>query len=445
MKDYSNTTLVPLKGIFGCYLKSNDGVSKNVKKKLGKIGILYIQKEIAGESRVLFKLQNDQVVTSEFSYINFYSEDQAIISTFYGESKYINVNFSTGQISPEFRDVLYPLFFGKDNRLFEIDTDGNFLYNDFYYPGCKMKGDLSYKYLAVMDKDGKVGIMEKNGKLYYPCKFDSAEGLSLNSFKIDKKYIYQIHDSISKKLILKFSDQEIEIGDVEEPTLTRLKEGYFSIYDKGTNKSFVYQINKDNSAIKEVGLYNDKITKIVIDNKKEKDNVYFINENATNLYTKGGVCLLSSCSKIEANYISDKKGEKEDLLFCYKQNINDEECLGVYSSSFEKVVLDPNLKCHNVSIGRSLLTEDNTINFLTSKLVVEDDKKKEKWGIVDSEGKIIQDFVNDDIRHNNKFFKDEDGFLKSSDSYLKSESILKGFSTYFSIVQPFINSYASLL
>ena len=341
--------------------------------------------------------------------------------------------------------MLYPLFFGKDNRLFEIDTDGNFLYNDFYYPGCKMKGDLSYKYLAVMDKDGKVGIMEKNGKLYYPCKFDSAEGLSLNSFKIDKKYIYQIHDSISKKLILKFSDQEIEIGDVEEPTLTRLKEGYFSIYDKGTHKSFVYQINKDNSAIKEVGLYNDKITKIVIDNKKEKDNVYFINENATNLYTKGGVCLLSSCSKIEANYISDKKGEKEDLLFCYKQNINDEECLGVYSSSFEKVVLDPNLKCHNVSIGRSLLTEDNTINFLTSKLVVEDDKKKEKWGIVDSEGKIIQDFVNDDIRHNNKFFKDEDGFLKSSDSYLKSESILKGFSTYFSIVQPFINSYASLL
>ena len=155
--------------------------------------------------------------------------------------------------------------------------------------------------------------------------------------------------------------------------------------------------------------------------------------------------MLSSCSKIEANYISDKKGEKEDLLFCYKQNINDEECLGVYSSSFEKVVLDPNLKCHNVSIGRSLLTEDNTINFLTSKLVVEDDKKKEKWGIVDSEGKIIQDFVNDDIRHNNKFFKDEDGFLKSSDSYLKSESILKGFSTYFSIVQPFINSYASLL
>ena len=265
------------------------------------------------------------------------------------------------------------------------------------------------------------------------------------NFKIDKKYIYQIHDSISKKLILKFSDQEIEIGDVEEPTLTRLKEGYFSIYDKGTHKSFVYQINKDNSAIKEVGLYNDKITKIVIDNKKEKDNVYFINENATNLYTKGGVCLLSSCSKIEANYISDKKGEKEDLLFCYKQNINDEECLGVYSSSFEKVVLDSNLKCHNVSIGRSLLTEDNTINFLTSKLVVEDDKKKEKWGIVDSEGKIIQDFVNDDIRHNNKFFKDEDGFLKSSDSYLKSESILKGFSTYFSIVQPFINSYASLL
>lgn len=395
MAKYINTSLHPGKITFGYGLRNYEN-NKIIRNKFGKIKIDYPLRPNSKAHKETFTLTNKSGTSSEFDNLEFYTNKQAIACNKRNKT-YINVNFATGEISPEFKMTFSGLYYDKNNKYFTLDEKGNTIYTDYEYID---EGDFYYysrDFLPVKGENGKIGFLNYGLKEVCPCIFDKFENIEMSKLKfhVNSSYIFE---KDSKNFIV-LSNGKLSLKEKIENFELFTSQNCIQLYDKDKNKTSIYRYKNDK--FEKVDEIDDKIEKVVDFEKNPPKGIYSSASTEYNSYyvssdtTTGRVYdaqtrefLLDGRKEIEVNNAS---GER---LFQFKESIDGKDYIGVYDLDKNKIIIDPKDKFTKIDydLNSTNKKDDGTLIFLAEKEVTENGNTDNYWGIIDSNGKTLVDF-----------------------------------------------------
>ena len=288
-----------------------------------------------------------------------YTREQGLFAT--KDHKFVNINFESGEISPEFKKLVGDLCVDNDNRVFRLERDGKTTYSDYHVtPDTRQSG---YNGRAIVfNEDGKSGLIDEKFNVIIPFNYDS--------------FSYDVLDFVNPKLVAAITDGRADFYLDGRQILSSpmLKSSYIGRSDKDLfyvledeNTRAVYDIKGGKA--KKVGTITEQVEAI----KRVEDKVMAV--------TRSGVFELNGKTKkiFEGNMGEFATDEGGQHVVVVEENGKQ----GLYSLSKEKMVVKPDYD--KVDPVYSSVDKGN---YLVSKR----DGQKQLWGVVNEKGEEVVPF-----------------------------------------------------
>lgn len=278
----------------------------------------------------------------------------------------------------EDKDKFY-LIYEKDNKYGVIEDENTIINNEY--------DNIEYdnlNQLFIVKKDGKYGIVKLNGETLISCLYDEIdiEGIYIYALKNEEQTIFntsgeKIEDQKYKSVYnVENTNYKITINDenkygvLDENNNSIISNNYFYIGYLGNNYFVVSGQNGKNGIIDNKG-------DVILDTKY--DTIEKIED--TNLI---------DAVEINTNTITLFNNEMKELNKMSNANIFVEKnYIRIYSNKEQKYF---NSKGEEKS-NKEILSQNKIFS----------DVKDGKWGFVDSNGKVIVDYIYDDVTEQNSY------------------------------------------
>lgn len=308
-----------------------------------------------------------------------------------------------------------------------------------------------------VEKNGKYGIIDLSGKELLPCEYDSVSALEgvKNSLKISKEGKFGIANTEGKVIVtVEYSDIQGMGTDNKEGFIVKSNDGKYGVVDFSNNKiletkydevakiygnSFYVvkqngnQVLVDKDGIEVLKSGFDEITAILKNTENgviyKKNNKYGVmkttgevtleasydelKETKSGIFIakkdgKYGVIDLENNSKVEFKYNAISYNEKADLYITEDEKFNNEILDNTYTVKLTGILIDLDSEKGYLELRQDdeykyynfKFEEKKEADIFTSNTLFLS-KKDGKYGFIDKEGKVIVDYIYDDVTSQN--------------------------------------------
>ncbi len=305
----------------------------------------------------------------------------------------------------------------KDGKYGIIDIDGKEILATEYESIETLKG---LENSILVKKDGKVGLVNKSGNKIIDTEYKSIENIDNNY-----KHGYIVTNSDGKKGIISYTGNEV-LGTKYDNIIKSYNENYFAVEENGkqtvidnTGKTIlkdgydsISQVNSDGIVFVKDKKYGFMDFKGKVKVEAEYENLKEINTGILRAKKDGKYGLIDIDEKQKLAFeFSDIYYEEEIGLYITE---NDKYNVSILDSDF-KVQLKGILSELNVEAGYMKLRIGNEYKYYNFKFEEKDvkeilssntlyvSKKDEKYGFVDKEGNVVVDYIYDEAQEQNKY------------------------------------------
>ena len=308
----------------------------------------------------------------------------------------------------------------KDGKYGLIDLTGKEILACDYEKITAVEG---IKEAFKVQKDGKVGIVNQEGKELVAVNYQDARALGKDS---QDGFIVQKEDG--KYGVVSFTNQTIVEAKYDEimpvygndmyvvkqgnQTILVKKEGQEVLKSgldeikeilKGTDAGIIYQKEKKYGVM---SLTGEVIIEPNYEELKEaKSGIFIVQQNG-----KYGIMDREKQMKIEANYLSISYNEKADIYIAEKEDYSNDIIDNTFTIRQSGILTDLDDEKGYMTLKQG--EEENYYNFKFEKKKESEiqtgntlfkSKKDGKYGFVDQEGKVVVDYIYDDVTAQNSY------------------------------------------
>lgn len=266
----------------------------------------------------------------------------------------------------------------KDGKYGLIDFDGNIVLNIEYDSLNALKGEDT----ILVVKEGKVGAADKYGKLSLPPNFTNVKMTGNGLFIVEEENV-KVIDNSGNTVIQDGFDKVSQILSYDTKGIVFVKDNKYGVMNINGEKI----LNNEYDYLKQV-----------------KENVYIAkNEELYGVISNLGEKLLDfnyknlSYSKVADMYIADVS-ETESKIF---DNNFQEKMTGIVNVNEEKGFFKIRINDEYKYYDFNFVEKTNMDVLINNDYFVS--KQNGKYGFIDKNGKVVVDYIYDDVMEQNEY------------------------------------------
>ena len=276
------------------------------------------------------------------------------------------------------------LIVSKDSSYGIVDNDGKVIIPPSYSEIQNLGNEASQGFI-VKNSEGKYGIVDIGNSQVLELKYDAIS-------KIHEGEYYVVTEGNNQKVV-KRSGQEVLNANGKEITAL-LKNQENGVIYKVDNKYGVMNLSGEDVVEASYDELKEGKTGILIAKKGDKCGIIDLQEN----------------EKVDFKYNSINYNEKADIYITEDENYNNEVLDSNFSVKLTGIVTDLNDEKGYIEIRQSdeykyynfKFEEEKEAEIFTGNTLFVS-KKDGKYGFVDKDGKVIVDYIYDDVGMQNSF------------------------------------------
>lgn len=272
----------------------------------------------------------------------------------------------------------------KDGKYGVADSEGKIILKPEYADVTNLGKDSKSGFI-VKNTDGKYGIVDFSSNLVLETKYDGITKVYGNDFYVVKQ--------AEKQILVKKDGTEILTSGFDEIT-DILKNAENGVIYKKDNK---YGVMKTTGEVTLEASYDEL--------KETKSGIFIAKKDG-----KYGVIDQEKNSKIEFKYNAISYNEKADIYITEDEEFNNEILDNTYTVKQTGILTDLDTEKGYLTLRQNdeykyynfKFEEKNVADIFTSNTLFSS-KKDGKYGFVDKSGKVVVDYIYDDVTEQNTY------------------------------------------